>query len=116
MIKSPSEFINAAMSQCDCLDATAAKALYDQSDNALIIDVREPTETIESKLNDSSNIPRGMLEYKVPELCPDPDTTIFTHCAAGGRAAMSAARLQEMGYTNVHVISAKFDEIKEIFG
>ena len=116
MIKAASEFITEARSQCDCLDADAAKALYDQSDNAFIIDVREPTEVNTAKLNDSNNIPRGMLEYKTPDLCPDPSTTIFTHCAGGGRAALSAARLQEMGYTDVHVIAAKFDEIKETFG
>jgi len=53
---------------------------------------------------------------KIPDLCPEPDTVIFTHCAGGGRASLSAARLQEMGYTNVHIILAKFDEIKETFG
>ena len=116
MIKLASEFIAEAKAQCDCLDVASAKALFDQSDDAVIIDVREPGEASESKLNDSTNIPRGLLEMKIPDLCPEPDTVIFTHCAGGGRASLSAARLQEMGYTNVHVILAKFDEIKETFG
>ena len=116
MIKPASEFIADAKSQCDCLDVASAKALFDQLENAIIIDVREPGEANESKLNDSINIPRGLLEMKIPDLCPEPDTAIFTHCAGGGRASLSAARLQEMGYTNVHVILAVFDEIKETFG
>jgi rhodanese-related sulfurtransferase len=38
------------------------------------------------------------------------------HCAAGGRASLSASALQTMGYSNIHVIDAKFDEIKAVFG
>jgi len=116
MIKPASEFIADAKSQCNCLDVESAKTLFDQSDDVVIIDVREPGEVSESKLNDSTNIPRGLLEMKIQDICPEPDTVIFTHCAGGGRASLSAARLQEMGYTNVHVILAKFDEIKETFG
>jgi len=116
MIKPASEFIAEARSQCNCLDAKASKALYDECENAVIIDVREQSEANESKLKDSINIQRGLIEYKIPDTCPDPNITIFTHCAAGGRASLAAARLQEMGYKNVYVISAKFDELKEIFG
>jgi rhodanese-related sulfurtransferase len=53
---------------------------------------------------------------KVPNLCPEPGTLILTHCAGGGRASLVAARLQEMGYTNVYAITAKFEDIKAIFG
>jgi len=116
MIKPVSEFITEAKSQCNCLTLTEAKALYDKSDNAGIIDVREPGEASESKLNDSINVPRGLLEMKITDFCPEPDNMIFVHCGSGGRASMSAARLQEMGYTNVHVIDAKFDDMKELFG
>jgi rhodanese-related sulfurtransferase len=40
---------------------------------------------------------------------------ILTHCAAGGRASLAAARLHEMGYSNVHAVTAKFADIKKIF-
>lgn len=116
MIKPVSEFISEAKSQCVCLTIEDARTLYDKSDNAVIIDVREPDETSASKLNDSINIPRGLLEMKIIDFCPESDHMIFVHCGAGGRASMSAATLQEMGYTNVHVIDAKFDDIKEVFG
>jgi hypothetical protein len=46
MIKSVSEFVAEAKSKCNCLDADAAKVLYDQSDNVVIINVREPTDKI----------------------------------------------------------------------
>ncbi len=113
MIKPVSEFIDAAKSQCKCITATEARKLIEQNPNATIIDVREPKEAEASKLSNSVNIPRGLLEMKIGDLCPDAAQPIFVHCGAGGRASMAAARLQEMGYTNVHVIDAKFTDIKQ---
>jgi rhodanese-related sulfurtransferase len=52
-------------------------------------------------------MPRGMLEfyadstlpYHRPELTPD--RRIILHCASGGRSALAADLLTDMGYTNV---------------
>ena len=116
LIKTAAELIVEAQAQIDCLDIASAKALYEESENAVIIDVREANSAAESKLKDSINISRGLIELKVPKLCPDPDTLILTHCGGGGRASLAALTLQEMGYTNVYAITAKFDDIKDIFG
>lgn len=116
MIKPVEKFIAEAKEVCNCLDIDSAKALFDQHETAVIIDVREPRESEKSKLQDSINIPRGMLEMKVIDVCPDESQLILVHCGGGGRASLSAQRLQEMGYNNVHVIDAKYDDIKSIFG
>lgn len=111
-----SELIAAAKSQCNCLDPVAAKLFFDRHENAVILDVREPKEVNESCLIDSTNIPRGLLEMKINNVCEDHDRPILIHCAAGGRASLSASTLQMMGYSNVHVIDATFDEIRAVFG
>jgi len=116
MIKSASDFIAEAQQLCNCVDVISAKQLADTSETVIILDVREPHEAAESKLEISINIPRGLLEMKVQNHCSEPATLILTHCAAGGRASLAAARLHEMGYTNVHAITAKFDDIKKAFG
>ena len=116
MIKPASEFITEAQTQINCIDVTSAKALYDESEGALIIDVRESADAEASQLIASINVSRGLIEMKIPGLCPEPDTLILTHCAAGGRASLVAARLQEMGYTNVYAITAKYEDIKATFG
>ena len=116
MIKTASELIAEAQTQISCLDVASAKALYDDSENAVIIDVRETDSTAKSKLEDSINISRGLIEMKVPRLCTNPDTLILTHCGGGGRASLVALTLQEMGYTNVHAITATFEDIKGSFG
>ena len=115
MIIPVSELVERAKSHCDCMDPVAAKMFYDRHEGTVIIDVREPGETEESKLNDSSNLPRGLLEMKIANVCPEENTPILLHCAAGGRASLSAHTLEMMGYSNVHVIDAKFDAIKSAF-
>ena len=116
MLIPASELIAAAKSNCDCLDHVQAKLFFDRNEKVIIIDVREPKELEVSKLKDSINIPRGLLEMKIIEICDKDDTPILIHCAAGGRASLSAHTLQIMGYSNVHVIDAKYDDIKITFG
>ena len=116
MIKTASELIAEAQTRINCLDVPSAKRLYEESENAVIIDVREADSAAASKLGDSVNISRGLIEMKVPKLCSKPDTLILTHYGGGGRASLAALTLQEMGYTNVHAITAKFEDIKSAFG
>ena len=115
MIKTAGELISEAQTQINCVDAISAKSLYQNSVNAVIIDVREAKNAEKSKLKDSINISRGLIEMKIAKYCPDSKTLILTHCGGGGRASLAALTLQKMGYTNVHAITATFEEIKEIF-
>ena len=115
MIKTAGDLIAEAQTQINCVDAISAKSLYQNSVNAVIIDVREAQNAENSKLKDSINISRGLIEMKISKHCPDSETLILTHCGGGGRASLAALTLQKMGYTNVHAITATFNEIKEIF-
>jgi rhodanese-related sulfurtransferase len=115
MIKTAGELIAESQTQIDCVDVVSAKTLYDNSENPVIIDVREAINAEKSKLKDSINISRGLIEMKISKHCPDSETLILTHCGGGGRASLAALTLQKMGYTNVHAITATFEEIKEIF-
>ena len=115
-IKTASELITEAQTHINCLDVTSAKKLYDEIPNHAIIDVREAKNAEKSKLKNSINISRGLIEMKIENYCPDSQTLILTHCGGGGRASLAALTLQEMGYTNVYAITATFDEIKEAFG
>jgi phage shock protein E len=116
MIKTAGELISEAQTQIDCIDAISAKSLYQNSVNAVIIDVREAQNAENSKLKDSINISRGLIEMKIAKYCPDSETLILTHCGGGGRASLAALTLQKMGYTNVHAITATFEDIKDAFG
>lgn len=74
---------------------------------ALIVDVREPNERAEASIPGSISAPRGMLEFYADPTLPYHkkelafDRRIILHCASGGRSALAASTLEQMGYTNV---------------
>ena len=78
------------------------------SGDALLVDVREPQERqATGAIPGAISAPRGMLEFYADPSLPyhkeefDPDRRIILHCASGGRSALGAATLKEMGYSNV---------------
>ena len=115
MIKQAGEFIAEAQERITCVNVDEAKAIYDKGD-AVIIDVREAESANKSKLAESINISRGLLEMKTHKHCPEINTVILTHCAGGGRASLAALTLKQMGYKNVYAITAPYDDIKKALG
>ena len=86
-----------------------------------LIDIRDIRElNKEGKVENSTHIPRGMLEFWL-----DPDSVYFKDgkldmnkemvlfCAGGLRSALAAKTLQEMGFENVSHIEGGFAEIKD---
>jgi len=76
--------------------------------DAMLVDVREPGERAQDgAIPGAIEAPRGMLEFWADPASPshrdefDPDRRIILHCASGGRSALAAVALQELGYTNV---------------
>ena len=116
MIKTAADLIKQAQQQINCVDAASARQLFDNSDNALIIDVREAHSAEQDKIKQSVNISRGLLEMKIAQHCDNADRLILTHCGGGGRASLAALTLQQMGYTQVYAITAPYDDIKAVFG
>lgn len=99
-----------------CLTPQAAREMLADEPNALVIDVREPGEVGEQRAAGTINLPRGILEMKIPEYTTDPDTPLFLHCATGGRAALAAEALERMGFTRVNVIDCSCDEVMQALG
>lgn len=115
MIKLLSDIVAEAKEGEQCLTVEESIKLMSRCDNPLLLDVREPAEHSLDNVEGFINIPRGVLEMKLPDLCDNPDRCILIHCATGGRAALSAKALGQMGYKNVHLISASFEDIKKSF-
>ncbi len=90
-----------------------------RSGDVLVVDVRDPTEAQQTgKIRGAVNVSRGMLEFRAdPESqyhnpAFQKDKTILLHCASGGRSALAAKTLQEMGYTAVFNIGG-FKDLAE---
>jgi rhodanese-related sulfurtransferase len=91
-----------------------------EAGDPLIVDVREPAERHENgSIPGAISAPRGMLEfyadptsaYHRPEF--DPSRRVILHCAAGGRSALAADTLQQMGYTDVAHLDGGFTAWKQ---
>ena len=91
-----------------------------ETGDPLIVDIREPGEREQhGSIPGAIAAPRGMLEfyadptspYHLPEL--DPSRRVILHCAAGGRSALAADTLQQMGYTDVAHLDGGFTAWKE---
>ena len=66
----------------------------------VVIDVREPDEFARGKIPGAYTIPRGVLEMQVDGRLPR-ESTVVLYCGAGGRSALAAKSLADMGYENV---------------
>ncbi len=77
----------------------------------LLIDVREADEFAAGHIPGAVHMSRGMLEFKLsmnPALAAR-DLNVVVYCKTSGRAALSCASLQEMGYLNVQSIAGGYD-------
>lgn len=61
-----------------------------------IIDVREPAEVLNGKIPTSTNIPLGLLEFRMNEL--DKKNDYIVVCQSGGRSSRAVKFLAYHGY------------------
>lgn len=101
MAKTYEDLVAEARQNAGRTDVSEIRTALDSGEDVLIVDVREPEEYASGHLPGATSIPRGLLEYKAASELPDKDRRIVTHCALGGRGALAASTLTEMGYTNV---------------
>lgn len=105
--KSASELVSQAKQRVENLTPDQVSAELERGD-AVLIDLREPHEREQSGyIPGAAHAPRGMLEFYADPSSSyhreefDPDRRIILHCASGGRSALGADTLQQMGYKNV---------------
>lgn len=107
MAKTAAEMVAEAKARVEAIAPEEAAT----RDDVLFLDVREPGELAAGKVAGAVNVPRGTLEFKADPSSATHEAalsealksgkTIVTYCAMGGRAAMAAAALKDLGYENV---------------
>jgi len=78
-----------------------------------IIDVREPWENAEGRIEGSQNIPLGSLPEKLDDLEELKNEEVIVHCKGGGRSASAKAFLAQQGFTNVRNLIGGFSAYQQ---
>lgn len=104
-IKQTKELVDAANAAVEVTSVDQAEALVGRPD-VQFVDVRETSEWDKGHVPGAVHVPRGLLEFQA-----DPSTPSFkpelegkklvVYCAAGGRSALAAKTLKDMGYDGV---------------
>ena len=113
MAKTAAQMVQEAKARVENLSVEQVAAEMHQGD-VTIIDIREPNEREQGAIPGSVSAPRGMLEFWADPTSPyhrsefDPSRRIILSCASGGRSALAADTLREMGYTRVAHLDGGF--------
>lgn len=118
-IKKAWDLVAEAKRRIENLSIDQLKTEVQSGKEVLLIDLRELQERVElGTIPESKHVPRGMLEfwadpasqYHRDYFQPERRTVLF--CAGGGRSALAAKALQEMGFTNVAHLEPGFNAWK----
>jgi rhodanese-related sulfurtransferase len=87
--------------------------------NTLVVDVRDAPEVEKSgKVAGAVHVSRGMLEFRADPESPyhdknfAKDKTVILYCASGGRSALAAKVLKDMGYGHVYNVGGFKDWVE----
>ncbi|NLV86299.1 MAG: rhodanese-like domain-containing protein [Clostridiales bacterium] len=98
------------------ISAAEAKAIIDENDKALILDVRTPEEFEEGHLENALLIPDYELDARAKDELADKNALILVYCRSGIRSAAAAENLAAMGYTNIYDMGGIIDWPYETVG
>ena len=118
-IKSSQTLISEALKEIKTISPAEALKLSNEN-KCNLIDIRDAVELQrEGKIENSFHISRGLLEFSIhPESAYaqkvklDPNKELVLFCAAGGRSALAAKTLKEMGFEKVSHIEGGFTAMK----
>lgn len=99
------------------ITANEAKEMMNGNNAVTILDVRTEEEYKTGHIKGAILIPDTEITNKAKELLTNKSATIMVYCRSGRRSANAAAKLIELGYTNVYdfggIIDWKYDTVTE---
>ena len=73
---------------------------YQQTEGAILLDVRTPEEYRSGRIPNSKNIPVENIST-ISSTIPNKDTPLFVYCLSGARSHQACLYLKNNGYTKV---------------
>ena len=121
MVTPSMQLIGEALAEVASVSVDDALALAGGAD-ALFVDVRERAEQSAGAIAGAVAAPRGFLEFIADPASPMHDPALssgkrlIVYCASGGRSALAAKTLQDMGYADVANLTGGFQAWSEAGG
>ena len=111
-IKSSQTLVKEALIEITTISPSQALEMSNNNECNLI-DIRDAVELQKlGRIENSFHISRGLLEFSISPESIDLNKEIVLFCAAGGRSALAAKSLKEMGYDKVSHIDGGFGLMK----
>jgi rhodanese-related sulfurtransferase len=112
--KSPDDFVAEANKVVKAVSPSEAKQIIGAK-GATLLDIRSEQE-IESQgaIDGALMMEHGMVIFNIKKKVHDADSPLLVVCKQGGRSALIAQQLQEMGYKDVHHIKGGILSWKEV--
>ena len=120
-MKSASQLVSEANQQVEALAAEQAIKLMDDG-NVVFVDLRERAEVEKGSLPGEVHVPRGLLEFQADAESPshnpklDASKKLVLYCGSGGRSALGAKALKDMGFTNIAHVAGGFPALQKTLG
>ena len=78
-----------------------AKALMEESEGFILLDVRTKEEYESGYIPGAINIPLSDINGNVVSSLPDKSQMILVYCRSGNRSRQASDKLSRLGYTNI---------------
>jgi rhodanese-related sulfurtransferase len=110
---SPDQMVAQALKVVKTITVDELNKLMDSEEIYTLIDVRQKSEHYYGYIPGSLVIPRGSLEFLIGNeeyweteglYMPLKEETIIVYCKKGGRGALAANSLMQLGYDNVYTL------------
>jgi rhodanese-related sulfurtransferase len=117
-VKSSKDLVSEANQQIETLSAEEAMKLTSDA-NIAFVDLREPGEVEKGSLPGAVHVPRGLLEFQIDPQSPSHNSKLsgkkmlVLYCGSGGRSALAAKTLMDMGLTNVAHVAGGFPALQK---
>lgn len=95
------------------ISAKELKAMMDNNEKFVLIDVREKSEFDAGHIKGAKLMPRGILEWVLTGRIKDRNTPIVFYCRTGARSALSTKVATELGYKNLKNLRGSIKEWTE---
>ena len=83
------------------ITAEQAKEIMDNTEDYMILDVREADEYAEGHIEGAIRLSYTEIEEKAESILEDKNQLILVYCRSGRRSAIAAEALVKLGYSNV---------------